>query len=187
MLGAIAARIGFDAAIINGISEMFGGGCARAPRMNAEQKEVLRSQANLNNAMAGRLAGGCDRARDAQNGLCGQPCPSHSVGPISHCGMHGARNCGHGGGAGPVHTCVESLHQHGGEACGAGREVRLGRPGWISCASLLRHGMCSERSTRTPSDSSPKANAARIAATAPRGRRASAMPPATKTTKQAAV
>lgn len=91
------------------VSSLFGGGGARAPRMNAEQKDLLRSQAELNRAMAERISGGSNQCNRAQQGLFGNPCgQGHQCGRIGQCGMNGARN---GFGAGPMQQIMGGFGQ----------------------------------------------------------------------------
>lgn len=90
------------------VSSLFGGGGARAPRMNAEQKDLLRSQAELNRAMAERIRGGSNQCNQAQQGCFGQPRPCHQCGRIGHQGM----NCaGNGFGPGPMQQIMGGFGQ----------------------------------------------------------------------------
>lgn len=90
------------------VSSLFGGGGARAPRMNAEQKDLLRSQAELNRAMAERIRGGSNQCNQAQQGCFGRPSPCHQCGRIGHMGMNGA---GHGFGPGPMQQIMGGFGQ----------------------------------------------------------------------------
>lgn len=101
-LGAISG----GASIIGGI---FGGGGARAPRMNSEQKQLMQSQANLNNALAERIRSGAGGCQQAQQGCFGNPCPQHQCGQIGHQGMNGCGNNGFG--AGPMQQIMGGFGQ----------------------------------------------------------------------------
>lgn len=91
------------------VGGLFGGGGARAPRMNQEQKQLLQSQANLNNAMAERIRGGAGQCNQAQQGCFGNPCgQGHQCGPIGQQGMNG---CGNGFGAGPFQQIMGGFGQ----------------------------------------------------------------------------
>lgn len=101
-LGAISAGI----SVVGGL---FGGGGARAPRMNNEQKQLLQSQANLNNALAQRISGGANGCQQAQKSCCGKPCQQgQQFGPLANCGMNGA---GNGFGAGPMQNIMSGFGQ----------------------------------------------------------------------------
>ena len=99
-------------AIIGGASAiggLFGGGGARAPRMNGAQKELLRSQADLNRAQAERIRSGGNQCCKAQQGLFGNQCPQgHQMGPFGHQGMNGAQN---GFGSGPMQKIFAGFGQ----------------------------------------------------------------------------
>lgn len=101
MLGIIGG-----AQIVGGL---FGGGGARAPRMNCEQKALLQSQANLNNALAERIRNGSGQCGQAQQGCFGNPCgQGHQCGPLAHRGMNG---CGNGFGPGPMQQIMGGFGQ----------------------------------------------------------------------------
>lgn len=101
-LGAISAGVSL-------VGGLFGGGGARAPRMGNEQKQLMQSQANLNNAMAERIRGGSQGCQRAQNGLFGpQCCQGRQFGPIGNCGMNGANG---GFGAGPMQNIMGGFGQ----------------------------------------------------------------------------
>jgi hypothetical protein len=101
-LGAIGA----GASICGSI---FGGGGARQPRMNGAQKELMMSQANLNNAMAERIRNGGNGCQQAQQGCFGNQCPQHQCGRIGNQGMNG---CGNGGwGQGPMQQIMGGMGQ----------------------------------------------------------------------------
>ncbi len=91
------------------VGSLFGGGGARAPRMNNEQKDLLRSQAELNRAMADRITNGSNRCNQAQQGCFGNRCgQNHQCGRIGQCGMNGA---GNGFGPGPMQQMMSGWGQ----------------------------------------------------------------------------
>lgn len=91
------------------VSSLFGGGGARAPRMNNEQKDLLRSQAELNRAMAERISGGSNQCNQAQQGCFGRRCQQgQQCGRIGNQGMNGA---GNGFGPGPMQQMMGGFGQ----------------------------------------------------------------------------
>lgn len=103
MLGSIVGSA------VGGLGGIFGGGGARAPRMNNEQKQLLQSQANLNNALAERIRNGSGQCQNAQQGMFGRPCcQGRQCGPLAHQGMNG---CGGGFGAGPMQQIMGGFGQ----------------------------------------------------------------------------
>jgi hypothetical protein len=76
--------------------------------MNGAQKELMRSQANLNNAMAERVRNGSGQCSNATQGMFGNQCP-----PCQRCGrigQQGMNGCGHGG-AGPMQQIMGGFGQ----------------------------------------------------------------------------
>jgi hypothetical protein len=77
--------------------------------MNCEQKALLQSQANLNNAMAERIRSGAGQCNQAQQGCFGSPCQQgRQCGRIGNQGMNG---CGNGFGAGPMQQIMSGFGQ----------------------------------------------------------------------------
>lgn len=85
---AITAALG----IVGSLGGLLGGGGGpRAPRMNNEQKQLMQSQANLNNAMAQKLRQGGQGINKCCKSLHGQRC-QRCGGPLAHQGMNGAHH-----------------------------------------------------------------------------------------------
>lgn len=114
-LGMVSAGIGIA-------SSLFGGGGPRAPRMNCAQKQAMMAQANLQNALAQRIRGGCQGVGQCNRSMCGNRCGHNRCGgPISNCGMNGANQCGGGCQGGPVRALANLLRNivgGGGNCCG---------------------------------------------------------------------
>lgn len=75
-----------------GIGGLFGGGGPRQPRMNRAQKQHLKSQANMNNAMAGAMRMMTQMMARMSQGMMGGRCGQHPGGRCCQQGINGA-NC----------------------------------------------------------------------------------------------
>ncbi|MGE0489668.1 MAG: hypothetical protein AB7S38_10690 [Vulcanimicrobiota bacterium] len=97
--------------------------------MNPAQQQLMQSQANLNNALANRISGGAQGCGRCRNAFAGNRCPQHQCGPVSHCGMNGARGCGFdmGGWFGnTMGNLFSPFGGHGGPQFGPHAEMHLG-------------------------------------------------------------
>jgi hypothetical protein len=79
-----------------GIGGLFGGGGPRQPRMNGAQKQHLKSQANMNNAMANMMRMMTQMLGKMQHSMMGGRCGNPQGGCCQQ-GMNGANCCGGSG------------------------------------------------------------------------------------------